>query len=63
MSYENHLCYVCKQPVNLRTTNTDENGQAVHGECYIRKLGDDAARKSPSCEVGGAATGEWKRAG
>jgi hypothetical protein len=32
------ICAICSEPVNLKTAKTDENGQAVHEECYLRKL-------------------------
>ena len=38
-------CVVCGKPVQLETTKTDENGQAVHGNCYTRVL--VAARNDP----------------
>ena len=31
-------CGICNDPVLLETTNTDENGQAVHEECYVLKV-------------------------
>src|SRR6202043_3657280 len=31
-------CCVCKSPVLLETSKTDEYGQAVHEECYVLKL-------------------------
>jgi hypothetical protein len=34
MSYEAH-CTICKEPVNLRESKTDEYGQAVHEDCYV----------------------------
>jgi hypothetical protein len=31
-------CAICNNPVLLETTKTDENGQAVHEECYVHKV-------------------------
>jgi hypothetical protein len=39
------LCRICNQPVNLTfDTATDEDGQAVHDLCYVRKI---AAHQGP----------------
>jgi hypothetical protein len=33
------LCLVCDEPIDLTIDlNADENGQAVHGCCYIDRL-------------------------
>jgi hypothetical protein len=29
------ICAICKQPVNLEESKTDEHGHAVHENCYI----------------------------
>jgi|KBSMisStaDraftv2_1062788.scaffolds.fasta_scaffold1871399_2 hypothetical protein len=34
MSYEPR-CTICREPVNLTESKTDENGQAVHENCYV----------------------------
>ena len=36
MSYEHWLpqCAICKEPVTLEESKTDECGQAVHENCY-----------------------------
>jgi two-component sensor histidine kinase len=31
-------CCICNSPVPLETSRTDENGQAVHEECYVLKV-------------------------
>jgi len=31
-------CAICNEPVQLETSKTDENGRAVHGECYVLKV-------------------------
>ena len=30
-------CCICAGPVSLETSNTDERGESVHEECYVRK--------------------------
>jgi hypothetical protein len=32
------LCSICDKPVQLENSNTDEDGKAIHEECYILKL-------------------------
>ena len=32
------ICSICKEPVRLETAKTDENGQAVHEDCYVVHL-------------------------
>jgi hypothetical protein len=47
------VCYICGDPVPLEDCKTDENGHAVHEECYLvrEKLKcpphDDAEPASP----------------
>lgn len=31
-------CSICKQPIRLETSKTDEYGKAVHEECYVLKI-------------------------
>ncbi len=31
-------CALCDEPVDLRTAKTDEDGQAVHEECYLLRM-------------------------
>jgi hypothetical protein len=31
-------CSICKQPIKLETSKTDENGKSVHEDCYARRL-------------------------
>jgi hypothetical protein len=31
-------CTICNRPVQLETSKTDENGRAVHEECYVLKI-------------------------
>jgi hypothetical protein len=32
------ICSLCNEPVELETSKTDENGRAVHEECYTLKM-------------------------
>ena len=32
-----YLCCICNSPIPLETSNTDESGNPVHEECYVRK--------------------------
>jgi hypothetical protein len=40
MSYKGWLprCPICQQSVNLTESKADENGQAVHENCYVSML-------------------------
>jgi hypothetical protein len=31
-------CSICNEPVELETAATDENGKAVHEDCYVIKM-------------------------
>lgn len=33
------LCSICHLPVPVNEAKTDEDGEAVHGDCYLSKLG------------------------
>ena len=33
------LCPICNAPVPLETAKTDEEGTAIHEECYVLKVG------------------------
>jgi len=37
MAYKHPICYICKQPVNLLSYATGENGKPVHTECFMAK--------------------------
>ena len=39
------VCSICKKPVELETSKTDEHGLAVHEDCYASKI---SLRKSPN---------------
>jgi hypothetical protein len=32
------LCPICSLPVRIESSKTDENGMAVHEECYVLKI-------------------------
>jgi hypothetical protein len=32
------ICSLCNEPVEIETAKTDENGDAVHGDCYVVKI-------------------------
>lgn len=36
-------CWICGSVVSLETCNTDEHGQAVHGDCYVARLALETA--------------------
>lgn len=38
MDSQNVPCVICNQPVHLETAKTDEQGQAIHGQCYATTL-------------------------
>ena len=33
------ICSICNLPVSLNNAKTDEDGNAVHEDCYLIKLG------------------------
>ena len=37
-SHPTNTCWICGNPVDLRTSKTDEQGFAVHEECYVAKM-------------------------
>jgi len=49
------LCGVCGRAVSLEYCKTDERGDAVHEECYLRKLGLEKA--PPGANTGGFSAG------
>ncbi len=32
------VCSLCNEPVEVETAKTDENGRAIHEECYVLKM-------------------------
>jgi hypothetical protein len=60
------LCSICGKPVELETSTTDSNAEAVHEECYARKIesrnppnpsrpSDDEQRNNQDTPVSGRA--------
>jgi hypothetical protein len=43
-------CPICTLPVNMENCKTDENGRAVHEECYVLKI--KATSKKPQTSAG-----------
>jgi len=41
------VCPLCRKPVVLETAKTDERGNAVHEDCYIRMLSLFSASQTP----------------
>jgi hypothetical protein len=33
------ICSICQRPVSLDNAKTDEQGDAIHEDCYLIKLG------------------------
>lgn len=31
------ICCICAEPIPLEASHTDERGESVHEECYVRK--------------------------
>ena len=31
-------CSICNEPVEVEAAKTDEDGQAVHEDCYVRRM-------------------------
>jgi len=58
------ICSLCNEPVELETAKTDENGNAVHEECYALKMQPKSEKRvttSPmtlSCPRCGATAGQ-----
>ena len=47
-------CHLCNRPVDIEASGTDENGKAVHEECYvkvIRKPSRGEAESGPKAKV------------
>lgn len=38
---EKPACSICGEPVNLQTAACDEDGKAVHEECYVQRMVDE----------------------
>lgn len=35
-------CPICHEPVSLERCKTDEDGRAIHEDCYVRKICSNA---------------------
>jgi hypothetical protein len=44
---DEYLCPLCNKPVALENAKTDENGQPIHEDCYIRTLATATEKASP----------------
>jgi hypothetical protein len=42
------LCRLCQKHVPLESCNTDENGQVVHGLCYVQWITGCNQSRAPS---------------
>jgi hypothetical protein len=41
-------CSICNEPVELETGKTDEDGKAVHEDCYVLRMMRVKERTPPS---------------
>jgi hypothetical protein len=43
------ICPICNEPVEINTAKTDENGKAVHEDCYLKAIKEKIAadRRGP----------------
>lgn len=41
-----HLCAICKEPVQLEKAKTDGDGHAVHEDCYCETLKESVCEPS-----------------
>jgi hypothetical protein len=32
------ICSICHQPVAVENSKTDENGHAIHEDCYLQRV-------------------------
>ena len=40
------ICALCREPITLETANTDEDGHAVHAQCYAQKIATKSLAKT-----------------
>jgi hypothetical protein len=33
-----HFCVICNEPIKLETAKSDEDGNPVHDDCYLKKI-------------------------
>jgi hypothetical protein len=41
------LCAICREPVDLRIAKTNDEGEAVHEECYLMQMKDNPPTENP----------------
>jgi hypothetical protein len=41
------LCAICREPVDLRIAKTNDEGDAVHEECYLMQMKDNPPTENP----------------
>jgi hypothetical protein len=41
------LCSICNKPVEVEAATIDENGEAIHEECWLLKMRLEQAKKPP----------------
>ena len=44
-------CWICSQPCHLEDCKIDEEGHAVHDECYAVKLAPEKGSQSPESQT------------
>ena len=49
------VCRLCKNPVKIEDTFTDEQGKAVHEECYVKMITVPSTMPSSGSEPPSAA--------
>ena len=52
ISFQSPICSMCNLPVPLNDAKTDEDGNAVHENCYLTKLGVGGAISSTAKAFG-----------
>lgn len=40
------VCPICQRPVELESAKTDENGKAIHEDCYVSEVSRTATSTS-----------------
>jgi hypothetical protein len=41
-----HECWVCGKPVSLEECKIDEQGRAVHEQCYLTRMKQDSSSQT-----------------
>jgi hypothetical protein len=42
------MCSYCANPVEIENATTDEDGKAIHAECYLLRLKEQRSTLHPS---------------